>query len=153
MNILGISAFYHDSAAALVCDGEIIAAAQEERFTRRKHDPAFPKHAIAYCLREAKISRGELAAKFDVPQSLALDAKGRLYIGDEHNHAIRVVERDGIIRTLIGCYGPGFSGDRLAASSAQLNDPEDMWVRTNGSLLITDRCNGRRRMFCLGQDA
>jgi carbamoyltransferase len=49
MDILGISAFYHDSAAALVRDGEIIAAAQEERFTRRKHDPSFPKHAIAYC--------------------------------------------------------------------------------------------------------
>jgi carbamoyltransferase len=62
MNILGISAFYHDSAAALVRDGEIIAAAQEERFTRRKHDPSFPKQSVAYCLREAKISRDELDA-------------------------------------------------------------------------------------------
>ena len=51
--ILGISAFYHDSAASLVVDGEIIAAAQEERFTRQKHDPSFPTHAIDYCLREA----------------------------------------------------------------------------------------------------
>ncbi len=51
--ILGISAFYHDSAAALVVDGEIIAAAQEERFTRIKHDPAFPVNAIEYCLKEA----------------------------------------------------------------------------------------------------
>ena len=49
-HILGISAFYHDSAAALLRDGEIVAAAQEERFTRRKHDPAFPRHAIAWCL-------------------------------------------------------------------------------------------------------
>jgi carbamoyltransferase len=48
--ILGISAFYHDSAAALVLDGRIIAAAQEERFTRKKHDPAFPAHAVDYCL-------------------------------------------------------------------------------------------------------
>jgi carbamoyltransferase len=55
MNILGISCFYHDSAAALVRDGEIVAAAQEERFTRRKHDMGFPKHAIAYCLDHAKI--------------------------------------------------------------------------------------------------
>ncbi len=55
MRVLGISAFYHDSAAALVCDGEIIAAAQEERFTRTKHDPGFPANAIAYCLKEAKI--------------------------------------------------------------------------------------------------
>ena len=51
--ILGISAFYHDSAAALVVDGRIVAAAQEERFTRRKHDAGFPAHAVAYCLREA----------------------------------------------------------------------------------------------------
>ena len=49
--ILGISAFYHDSAAALVVDGRIVAAAQEERFTRIKHDPAFPTQAIDYCLR------------------------------------------------------------------------------------------------------
>ncbi len=52
MRILGISAFYHDSAAALVRDGEIIAAAQEERFTRKKHDPRFPSNAINYCLQQ-----------------------------------------------------------------------------------------------------
>ena len=52
MRILGISAFYHDSAAALVADGHLVAAAQEERFTRRRHDPAFPSNAIAYCLAE-----------------------------------------------------------------------------------------------------
>src|SRR5580700_8270658 len=50
MLILGISAFYHDSAATLVRDGEIVAAAQEERFTRKKHDSAFPSHALEYCL-------------------------------------------------------------------------------------------------------
>jgi len=55
MNILGISAFYHDSAAALVQDGKLIAAAQEERFTRKKHDEGFPLHATRYCLREADI--------------------------------------------------------------------------------------------------
>ncbi|MDH3728048.1 MAG: hypothetical protein OER77_11010, partial [Myxococcales bacterium] len=60
MNILGISAFYHDSAAALVRDGDIIAAAQEERFTRKKHDYGFPQNAIDYCLREAGIGRDEL---------------------------------------------------------------------------------------------
>ena len=54
MLVLGISAFYHDSAAAVVRDGEIVAAAQEERFTRRKHDPGFPANAITYCLTEAK---------------------------------------------------------------------------------------------------
>jgi carbamoyltransferase len=60
MRILGVSAFYHDSAAALVEDGRIVAAAQEERFTRKKHDPALPNNAIAYCLQEAKVSLGEL---------------------------------------------------------------------------------------------
>ena len=50
--ILGISAFYHDSAAALVVDGRIVAAAQEERFTRKKHDYEFPQHAVEYCLKE-----------------------------------------------------------------------------------------------------
>ena len=54
--ILGISAFYHDSAAALIIDGEIIAAAQEERFTRKKHDPGYPKHAINYVLAEAGLT-------------------------------------------------------------------------------------------------
>lgn len=60
MNILGISAYYHDSAAALICDGEIIAAAQEERFSRKKHDARFPKNAIAYCLKEANIELREV---------------------------------------------------------------------------------------------
>ncbi len=59
-SILGISAFYHDAAAALVVDGEIVAAAQEERFTRKKHDEGFPIHAIEYCLQEAGIEPGDL---------------------------------------------------------------------------------------------
>src|ERR1044071_5669637 len=58
--ILGISAFYHDSAACLVRDGEIVAAAQEERFTRKKHDASFPSHAVAYCLRAAGVTSGGL---------------------------------------------------------------------------------------------
>ncbi len=58
--ILGISAFYHDSAACLVRDGEIVAAAQEERFTRKKHDSEFPHHAVQYCLREAGIGASDL---------------------------------------------------------------------------------------------
>src|ERR1043166_7369369 len=60
--ILGISAFYHDSAAAIVRDGEIVAAAQEERFSRKKHDPRFPTQAINYCLEEAFADPSELAA-------------------------------------------------------------------------------------------
>ena len=60
MKILGISAYYHDSAAALVLNGNIVAAAQEERFTRKKHDEAFPAKAVDYCLKEAGIGAGGL---------------------------------------------------------------------------------------------
>jgi carbamoyltransferase len=67
--ILGISAFYHDSAAAIVVDGRIVAAAQEERFTRKKHDAAFPIRAIEYCLRQAALSSHDLeyVAFYDKP--------------------------------------------------------------------------------------
>lgn len=69
MNILGISAYYHDSAACLVQDGVIVAAAQEERFTRKKHDHRFPKHAIDYCLAEAGIKHEDvnLVTFYDKP--------------------------------------------------------------------------------------
>ena len=69
MYVLGISCYYHDSAAALVKDGAIVAAAQEERFTRKKHDHSFPANAIAYCLAEAGISPSELGfvAFYDKP--------------------------------------------------------------------------------------
>jgi carbamoyltransferase len=60
MNVLGISAYYHDSAACLVCDGRIVAAAQEERFTRRKHDPGFPLQAIRYCLAEGRLNPADV---------------------------------------------------------------------------------------------
>ena len=60
MYILGISAFYHDSAACILKDGEIVAAAQEERFTRKKHDPGFPHHAIQYCIKEANIAATQI---------------------------------------------------------------------------------------------
>ena len=60
--ILGIAGYYHDAAAALVRDGEIVAAAQEERFTRRKHDPSFPVNAINYCLEEGFVDAADLDA-------------------------------------------------------------------------------------------
>lgn len=86
--ILGISAFYHDSAAALVRDGQIVAAAQEERFSRSKHDPRFPRNAINYCLEEGFVDASELdavifydnpLATFDrvVENALAAGASGR----------------------------------------------------------------------------
>ena len=69
MYILGISAYYHDSAAALLKDGEIIAAAQEERYTRIKHDQNFPINAVNYCLKEAGITSKDLnfVAFYDKP--------------------------------------------------------------------------------------
>jgi predicted NodU family carbamoyl transferase len=68
--VLGISAFYHDSAAAILDDGEVVAAAQEERFTRKRHDAAFPRHALAYCLEEAGLSLHELDSRFCLDEGL-----------------------------------------------------------------------------------
>lgn len=86
MYILGISAFYHDAAAALVKDGEIVAAAQEERFTRKKHDPSMPYHAMKYCLEEGQITSEQLSAivYYDNP-ILTLDrfAKNIQYAGKD----------------------------------------------------------------------
>ncbi len=69
MRVLGLSAFYHDSAAALVEDGRVVAAAQEERFTRKKHDSGFPEQAIAFCLDQAGVDLGavDYAAFYDKP--------------------------------------------------------------------------------------
>src|SRR5262245_27759165 len=69
VKILGVSCFYHDSAACLVDDGEIVAAAQEERFTRIRHDQDFPLHAVRYCLAEAGVRRGavDAVAFYDKP--------------------------------------------------------------------------------------
>jgi carbamoyltransferase len=95
--VIGISAFYHDSAAAIIRDGEIIAAAQEERFTRKKHDPRFPVNAIQYCLEAAQIEPTDLAAIcfYDNP-ALSLDR---------------------IIRTLIAAGNDGLSSWLNAAPS------------------------------------
>jgi carbamoyltransferase len=79
--ILGLSAFYHDSAAALLVDGHVIAAVQEERFSRRKHDAAFPKQAIAYCLREGRLKPRQLDAVVFYDKPLAkLDRLLETYI-------------------------------------------------------------------------
>src|SRR5438445_8823710 len=69
MRVLGISAFYHDSAAALIEDGRLVGAAQEERFTRKKHDSGFPEHAVQYCLDAAnlKLADVDYVAFYDKP--------------------------------------------------------------------------------------
>ena len=69
MRILGISCFYHDAAACLLDDGQIVAAAQEERFTRKKHDQDFPQNAIRYCLAEGEVEKDgiDAVAFYDKP--------------------------------------------------------------------------------------
>jgi carbamoyltransferase len=93
--VLGISALYHDAAAALLRDGEVIAAAQEERFSRKKHDPRFPVHAIQYCLEAGQIEAADLAAVafYDNP----------------------VLSLDRILRTLAHAGRPGMEGWLAAA--------------------------------------
>jgi len=86
MYILGVSGLYHDSAAVLICDGEIVAAAQEERFTRAKHDPRIPVHAMRFCLGQAEITADDLEAVvyYDQPM-LTLDRflKNSLALGKD----------------------------------------------------------------------
>ena len=82
MRIIGISAFYHDSAAALVIDGQIVAAAQEERFTRTKHDCRFPHRALAYCLDEGGITLSgvDYVAFYDKSRFANLSACSKTYL-------------------------------------------------------------------------
>jgi len=87
------------------------------------------------------------AARLNSPQSLGRDSAGRIYIDDEHNNAIRVIDLDGKMRTLVGTKGPGFSGDGGPAAEAQIADPENLWVRRDGSVLISARDNARLRII------
>ena len=108
MNILGISAFYHDSAACLVQNGEIIAAAQEERFSRKKHDASFPKNAVNFCLEKGGI------------QVCNLD-----YVGFYDKPFIKF-ER--ILETYLGIAPKGLK-QYLSAIPVWLKDK--LWTRTN----------------------
>lgn len=87
------------------------------------------------------------AATFDTPQSLGVDSTGRIYVGDEHNHCIRVIAADGSIGTLLGNGVAGYRGDGMPAAHAQLNDPENILIRRDGSIVITDGDNGRVRVI------
>jgi len=108
VRILGVSAYYHDSAACLVEDGRIVAAAQEERFTRKKHDAGFPSRAVEYCLREAGIgvASGQAVAG-------NVGAKERFeytVIGEPVNEAARLtelakLEKDHVLASAIAVSG------------------------------------------------
>ena len=123
MRILGISAHYHDSAAALVSDGEIIAAAQEERFTRKKHDPGFPQHAIDYCLKEA---------------GLGLDQVDYLAFYEKS-----LIKFDRLLETYLA-YAPDGFGSFRTAMPVWLKNKLYMRRRLRGDLEASRR-SGRRR--------
>ena len=89
-------------------------------------------------------------AKLNSPQALRIDNQGQLLIGDEHNHAIRVVQHNGTILTLLGTGAPGLATDKILAGDAPLNDPEDFIMRLDDSLLVADGDN--RRLIVLGID-
>lgn len=91
-----------------------------------------------------------LAATFDTPESLFADAQGRLYIGDENNHSIRVIDTDGTISTLVGNGQPGDSADGTVCDRAQLNKPEGLWVGHDGTILITEGNSQRVRVILPG---
>jgi carbamoyltransferase len=94
VNILGISAFYHDSAAALVHDGDIIAAAQEERFTRKKHDSQFPTNAVEYCLQAGGLAAEQLDyVVFYEKPLLKFERLLETYIASEIRKAARNIHR------------------------------------------------------------
>ena len=84
-----------------------------------------------------------LEARLDSPQSLGFDCAGRMYIGDEHNHVIRVVEADSTIRTLVGTGTPGRAPDGAVGQEAPLNDPENLHVSCDGTVYVTDGENAR----------
>jgi carbamoyltransferase len=119
--ILGLSAYYHDSAACLVRDGEIVAAAQEERFTRKKHDASYPENAVAYCLREAGIGMAdvEYVGFYDKPL-LKFERLVEQYLGvaprglQSFLLSMPVWLKDKLFtRRLIGDHLDGFEGEML----------------------------------------
>ena len=87
MDILGISAFYHDSAACLVRDGAIVAAAQEERFTRKKNDAGFPTESVRYCLREGGVS---------VPREISVTGFDNLDLGRKLHPTLTTIEQNSV---------------------------------------------------------
>jgi sugar lactone lactonase YvrE len=86
-----------------------------------------------------------LSASFDTPQALWVSGSGAIYIGDEHNHAIRVIGPDGLVRRLAGTGAPGFSPDGTPADSSRLDDPENILFSSDGAVLFTEAGSGRVR--------
>jgi len=133
----------------LLDDQGCLLIADSENNRIRKVGPDGIITTVAGCGRQGYAGDGgpALDAQLNVPQSLALDEFGHLYIGDEHNHAIRSIARDGTVRTVIGNHGHGFDGDGHSAEAAQIADPENMLFRPDGSMLISARDNSRVRVI------
>ena len=123
MHILGISAHYHDSAAALISDGDIVAAAQEERFSRKKHDPSFPQQAIEYCLSEGRI---------------ALEDVGYIAFYEKS-----LIKFDRLLETYLAYAPSGFRSFR-AAMPVWLKDKLFMRGKLRGQLKSADHKGPRR---------
>ena len=150
MKVLGISALYHDSAAALVSEQKIIAAAQEERFTRKKHDLRIPKHAIEYCLAEGKIKAEELDAVvyYDNPivtadrimkNSVALKEESETINKNDHERFYRLIEA---FKKETGCsvlINTSFNvrGEPIVCSP---QDAYRCFMRTDMDILVLENC-------------
>ena len=93
MNILGISCFYHDSAAALLQDGVLVAAAEEERFSRKKHDAGYPQHAVEFCLAQAGIAAQAALFEILVDQGFVLHQHVDAHVGLRRAFLDRPVDR------------------------------------------------------------
>ena len=129
MKILGISAFYHDAAAALVIDGAIVGAAQEERFTRRKHDATMPVNAMRFCLAQARLSPEELDfvvfydkpfLKFERLLETYLAFAPRGFTSFRAGLPVwikeKLFQKDLLARELKECFGPGVTGEIVSCS-------------------------------------
>src|ERR1041384_8821535 len=120
LNILGISALYHDAACCLLQDGKLIAAAQEERFTRIKHDPAIPRQAFRYCLREGGLTVSDIdcIAFYEVPEK---KLARQLWSGTVQTAALPALHPDRValdIRKMLGFEGPVYFYDHHHSHAA-----------------------------------
>lgn len=124
-------------------DRLLVADADNHRILRVEHDGTITTIAGNGRAGYSGDGGSALAASFDAPQALFVDADGLLFVGDEHNHAVRVVASDGTVSTLMGTGERGVAEPGAPAFGAPLNDPENLVVRPDGSIVITEGRNGR----------
>jgi sugar lactone lactonase YvrE len=124
-------------------DRLLIADGENHRIRRVEHDGRLRTLAGDGRLGYSGDGGPATRASFDVPQALFVDAGGRLFIGDEHNHAVRVVDLDGTVSTLMGTGRSGMAGDGDRAENSPLNDPENLVVLDDGNVIVVEGANGR----------